>query len=200
VHALGDIGPVKIISEGSIGSNIRRIEAVAGDETIKLLRSEQSRLNQAAALLNVPVGSLTEGIEKRLQEMKHQQAEIAELRRRVAVGKSVELAATATDGAVFARVDGIERNDLKDLAVAVRDQPGIDVVVIAGAPTGGGAAVVGAVSPEAGVEAGVLIAPAAKEIQGGGGKGKDVAMAGGKNADGLDAALDVARSMLAGVR
>ncbi|MFW2381253.1 MAG: alanine--tRNA ligase, partial [Acidimicrobiales bacterium] len=149
VHALGDIGPVKIISEGSIGSNIRRIEAVAGDETIKLLRSEQSRLNQVAELLNVPVGSVTEGIQKRLAEMKQQQAEIGELRRRLAVGQSVELAASARDGAVFARVDGIERNDLKDLAVAVRDQPGIDVVVIAGAPTGGGAAVVGAVTPSA---------------------------------------------------
>jgi alanyl-tRNA synthetase len=196
VHALGDIGPVKIISEGSIGSNIRRIEAVAGDETIKLLRSEQSRLNEAAALLNVPVGTLTEGIEKRLEELKRQQIEIADLRRRVAVGRSVELAATATDGAVFARVDGIERNDLKDLAIAVRDQPGIEVVVIAGAPIGGGAAIVGAVAPEARVEAGELVAPAAKEIQGGGGKGKDLAMAGGKNAEGLDAALDTARSVL----
>ncbi|NNE95527.1 MAG: alanine--tRNA ligase, partial [Acidimicrobiales bacterium] len=200
VRALGDIGPVKIISEGSIGSNIRRIEAVAGDETIKLLRSEQSRLSGAAALLNVPVGSLTEGIEKRLAEMKQQKAEIADLRRQLAAGRSGELAAGAVDGAVFARVDGIERNDLKDLAIAVRDQPGIDVVVIAGAPPGGGAAVVGAVTNEAGVEAGVLVGPAAKEISGGGGKGVDVAMAGGKNVDGLDAALDVAKSVLAEAR
>ncbi len=200
VHALGDIGPVKIISEGSIGSNIRRIEAVAGDETIRLLRSEQSQLNKAAELLNVPVGSVTDGIEKRLSEIKQLQTEIADLRRRVAVGRSVALAATAVDGAVFARVDGIERSDLKDLAVAVRDQPGVDVVVIAGAPSGGGAAVVGAVSPDAGIEAGALVAPAAKEIQGGGGKGADLAMAGGKSAAGLDAALEVARNVLAGVR
>ncbi len=197
VHALGDIGPVKIVSEGSIGSNIRRIEAVAGEETIKLIRSEQQRLHEAAELLNVPVGSLVEGIEKRLAEQKQQQAEIADLRRQLASGRSVELAAQADNRAVFARVDGIERNDLKDLAVAVRDQPGIDVVVLAGAPAGGGAAVVGAVTADASVEAGALVAPAAKEIQGGGGKGKDFAMAGGKNPDGLDAALEVARKVLA---
>ena len=187
-------------SRTSIGSNIRRIEAVAGDETIRLLRSEQSRLNQAAELLNVPVGSLTDGIEKRLAEMKELQREVAELRRRVAVGRSAELASHATDGAVFARVDGIERNDLKDLALAVRDQPGVEVVVIAGAPAGGGAAVVGAVSADAGIDASALVAPAAKEIQGGGGKGKDFAMAGGRSVEGLDAALDVARAALAGAR
>ena len=199
VHALGDIGPVKIISEGSVASGVRRIEAVAGDETIRLIRQEQGTISEAAALLNVPVGSLAEGIRKRLTESKDKDAEIAQLRSQLASGRSVELAAAAENGAVFARVDGIERNDLKDLAIAVRDQPGINVVVLAGAPAGGGAAVVSAVTPEAGIEAGALVAPAAKEIQGGGGKGKDFAMAGGKNADGLDAALEVARGVLAAV-
>ncbi len=196
VGALGSIGPVKIVSESSIGSNIRRIEAVAGDETIGLIRSEQARLAEAAELLNVPVGSVSEGVRKRLTEIKALQDEVADLRRRLAVGQASELAAGAIDGVVLARIDGLERNDLKDLAVAVRDQPEIEVVVLAGAPDGGGAALVGAVTAGAGIEAGALIGPAAAEISGGGGKGRDFAMAGGKDPAGLDRALDVVRSLL----
>ncbi len=196
VTALGSIGPVKIVSESSIGSNIRRIEAIAGDETIELIRSEQARLTEAAELLNVPVGSVSEGVRKRLAEIKALHDEVADLRRRFAVGQASELAAGAVGGAVLARIDGPARNDLKDLAVAVRDQPGIELVVLAGAPDGGGAALVGAVTPDAGIEAGALIGPAAAEISGGGGKGKDFAMAGGKDPAGLDRALDVVRNLL----
>ncbi|NNF52857.1 MAG: alanine--tRNA ligase [Acidimicrobiales bacterium] len=195
VRALGDIGPVKIVSESSIGSNIRRIEAIAGDETIKLIRSEQATLAEAAEALNVPVGSVVEGIQKRVAESKAQQDEIAALRRKLAVGRAAELASQAVDGAIFARVDGLARNDLKDLAMAVRDQPEVNVVVLAGAPESGGAALAAAVTPDAGVEAGAMVGPAAKEIQGGGGKGTDFAMAGGKNAEGLDSALAVAKGV-----
>ena len=196
VAALGSIGPVKIVSESSIGSNIRRIEAIAGDETIELIRTEQAKLADAAGLLNVPVASISEGIRKRLSENKALQDEVDDLRRRLAVGRAAELAAAAVGGTVLARIDGLARNDLKDLAVAVRDQPWVDVVVLAGAPDGGGAALVGAVTAVAGIEAGQLIGPAASEIRGGGGKGKDFAMAGGKDPAGLDRALDVVRKIL----
>ncbi len=198
VRALGDIGPVKVVSESSIGSNIRRIEAIAGDETIKLIRSEQATLAEAAEALNVPVGSVVEGIQKRLAEVKAQHDELVALRRKLAVGRAAELADQAVDGAIFTRVDGLARNDLKDLAMAVRDQPGVNVVVLAGAPEGGGAALAAAVTPEAGVEAGAMVAPAAKEIQGGGGNGTDFAMAGGKYVEGLDSALAVAKAVFDG--
>ena len=67
-------------------------------------------------------------------------------------------------------------------------------VVLGGAPTGGGAALVAAVTPSAGIEAGVLLAEAAKLIKGGGGKGADLAMAGGKDPAGIDAAVELARA------
>ncbi len=196
VKALGDIGPVKIVSESSIGSNIRRIEAIAGDEPIKLIRQEQATLSEAAELLNVPVNSVTEGIAKRLAELKAKDDEIAALRRRLALGRAAELAANAQDGLVFARVDGLSRNDLKDLVLAVRDQPGVEAAMIGGAPSGGGAALVAAVGKGASLQAGELIAPAVGHIQGGGGKGRDFAMAGGKNPDGIDDALEAARAAL----
>jgi alanyl-tRNA synthetase len=55
VAALGDIGPIKIVTEGSIGSNIRRIEAVTGTAPIDRLRSAEALLDRAAALVGVPV-------------------------------------------------------------------------------------------------------------------------------------------------
>ena len=58
VHALGDIGPVKVISEGSIGSNLRRIEAVTGTGPIERLREDEQVLGQVAELIGVPVGEL----------------------------------------------------------------------------------------------------------------------------------------------
>jgi alanyl-tRNA synthetase len=66
-------------------------------------------------------------------------------------------------------------------------------VVLGGAPSGGGAALVSAVRKDSGLNAATLIADAAKTIKGGGGKDPLLAMAGGKDAAGIDAALDQAR-------
>ena len=93
-----------------------------------------------------------------------------------------------------ARIDGMSRDELKDLAVAVRDRENINAVVLGGAADGGGAALVAAVVPGVGPEAGELIAAGAKAIKGGGGKGADLAMAGGKDPEGVDEALKLART------
>ncbi len=194
VSALGDIGLVKVVSEGSIGSNLRRIEAVSGMGAIDLLRQEQRVIDQAAAAVGVPRGDLIDGLDKRLNEIKELKAELAVLRRRVASSQAVELAAGAVDGVVVARVGGVDRDGLKDLAVAVRDTPGINAVVLAAAPDGGGAALVAATDPASGLDAGSLIAEAAKAIKGGGGKGADLAQAGGKDPEGIEQALSLARA------
>ncbi|MFV0525697.1 MAG: alanine--tRNA ligase [Acidimicrobiales bacterium] len=198
VKALGDIGPVKIVSEGSIGSNLRRVEAVTGTGAIDLLRHEQATLDQAASLLNVPRGDVLEGVEKRVDEIRVLREELKSLRASAAQGRAAELAGSAVDGVVLSRVDGVARDDLKDLAAAVRDRPGVRAVVLGGAPEGGGAALVAAVSSDAGLTAGDLLADGAKAIGGGGGKGRDLAMAGGRNPDGIDEALRLA-AVVAGV-
>jgi alanyl-tRNA synthetase len=99
----------------------------------------------------------------------------------------------AVDGIVVARVDDLERDALRDLAVAVRDQPGIRAVVLGGAPAGGGAALVSAVTKDSGLHAAELIADAAKTIKGGGGKDAGLALAGGKDPAGIDDALGQVR-------
>jgi alanyl-tRNA synthetase len=189
VRALGDIGPLKIVSEGSIGANLRRIEAVSGFAPIERLRAEEQRARRAAELVGVPADELLQGIEKRLGELKELQGELKGLRRQIAVASASTLAAEAVDGVVIARRDGMSRDDLRDLAVAARDQPGVRAVVLGAAPDSGGAALVVAVTKDSGLHAAELLGAGTKAIQGGGGKDPLLAVAGGKNAAGIDDAL-----------
>ena len=182
------------MSEGSIGSNLRRIEAVTGTGPIERLRQEEAVLAELADVLNVSVAEVVDGARKRIDEIKALRDEIKHLRRQSAVGRAGSLAGEAVDGVVVARVDGIDGDALRDLAVAVRDQPGVRAVVLGGAPDGGGAALASAVTKDSGLHAGELLAPGFKAIKGGGSKTPDVAKAGGKDPEGIDDALDLARA------
>ena len=193
VKALGDIGLLKIVSESSIGSNLRRVEGVTGAGAIDLLRTEQAVVEEAASRLNVPRVDLLDGLTKRLDEMAELREQVKTMQGQLAVSQAGDLADAAVNGVVVARMDGMSRDALKDLAVAIRDREEVNAVVLGGAADGGGAALVAAVTPGSDPQAGALIAEGAKAIKGGGGKGADLAMAGGKDPDGVDAALDMAR-------
>ncbi len=194
VRRTGDIGPTKIVSESSIGSNLRRIEAITGFGPIDRIRREEAELAAAAERIGVPRPELLEGIDKRLTELRDLRLELKTLKAKLATGGAGDLASAAVDGIVVARVDGLARDDLRSLGVAVRDQPGIRAVVLIGAPEGGGVALVAATTPGGDLDAGTLIADAAKAVGGGGGKHPDLAVAGGRNPDQIDHALDLARS------
>jgi len=200
VRALGDIGPLKIISEGSIGSNIRRLEAVCGDIPIQRLRHTESRLAEAAGVLGVPPEDVVEGAGRWAGELKALRDEVKQLRRKAAGDRAGELAAAADDGLVVARIDGVDRNELRDLAVTVRDRDGVTGVVLATAPASGGVAFVSAVVPGAGWHASDLLGDALKLVGGGGGRNPDFATAGGKDATRLDEALDLVRRAAASQR
>ena len=186
VRALGDIGAFRIVSEGSIGSNIRRIEAVTGMATIELMRRIDETASAAARSLSVQPDELAEGIERLQAEAKALRNEVTSLKQQMAVGQAPTLAAQAVDGVVVARVDGLDRNGLRDLAVSVRDHDGV--------PDGGGVALVAAVTPDSPHKAGALIEEAKKTVGGGGKPADDLAVAGGKDAAALDDALDQARA------
>jgi alanyl-tRNA synthetase len=194
VKALGDIGPVKIVSESSIGSNIRRIEAVSGTGPLERLRADEAQIKEAADVLGVATDELVDAVTRRVAEAKELRAKVRELERQAASGRSGELAAEAVDGVVVARVDGLDREALRDLAVAVRDVAGIRGVVLGSAPDAGGVALVAAVTSDSGLHASELIADAARAVKGGGGKSADLAVAGGKDPAALDEALDLARA------
>jgi alanyl-tRNA synthetase len=193
VGATGDIGPIRITTESSIGANLRRIVATTGTGTLARMRQEEQLLASAAGLLGVAPDDVVEGVEKLRDELKGLRDELKVLRRQAAGAGAVELAANAIDGVVVARSDGGGRDDLKDLAVAVRQQPGIKAVVLIGEPETGGVALVAAVAKDGGFDAPTLIKEAATAVGGGGGGKGDIATAGGRDASKIDEALDLAR-------
>jgi alanyl-tRNA synthetase len=194
VRRLGDIGPVKIVSEGSIGSNLRRLEAVTGFGPIERLREEEELVDRAAEVLGTTPDELPSAAERLRGELKSLRDEIKELRRAAAGNQAVELAAGAVEGVVVVRVDGLGRDELRELALAVRQRPGIRAVVVGGEPSGGGVALVAAAAKDSGLRAGELIADAARTVGGGGGKGPELAVAGGRDPSRLDEALTQARA------
>jgi alanyl-tRNA synthetase len=201
VKALGDIGQFRIVSEGSIGSNIRRVEALTGTATVARARQMESIVSSAAGMLGAQSTlDLEEVAAARMAEIKQLQGELARLKQQVAVGQAPQLATMAVDGVVVARVDDLERDSLRDLAISIRDQPEVHAVVLAGALTGGtGVALVSAVTPESPLNAGELIRDA-KTTVGGGGKPSDgLAVAGGKHVEKIDEALEQVR-VAAGIR
>jgi alanyl-tRNA synthetase len=198
VHALGTIGPIKITSESSIGANLRRIEAVTGTVSLDRIRDEEHTLSRTATLLRVTPPEVPERVERLLDDQRSLADEIKALRRQGAGGRAKELAAEAVDGVVVARIDGTTRDELKDLALAVRDQPGLRGAVLGGVPDGGGVSLIAAVAKGSGLDASVLLADAARTVGGGGGRGADVAVAGGRDPSRLDEALDQARQAAAG--
>ena len=196
VKATGDIGIIKVVSESSIGSNLRRIEAVTGENTFNYLLETTRTLSNAAELLGTQPSDIMSTVQRKLDEVKSLSDEIKQLRSAQARSRAGELVAEASNGHVVARIDGISPNDLRELALAIRQSPTVQAVVLGGVTDTGGVALVAAVGNGLDVAAGELIKDAAKAVGGGGGGKGDIATAGGKNPSALDEALNLARAAL----
>ncbi|MDQ3737723.1 MAG: alanine--tRNA ligase, partial [Actinomycetota bacterium] len=192
VRATGDIGAIKIVSESSIGSNLRRIEAVTGANSVALLQRDERLLTDAARLVGSGIDDVVGGVQRKLDEIKSLNDELKALRGQLATARAGELAAGADDGVVVTRVDGLAPGDLRQVALAVRQEPGVDVVVVIGETPGGGVGLVATVAPGSGRVAAELIRDAARAVGGGGGGKGDIATAGGKDPSGIDEALKLA--------
>ena len=193
VRATGDIGLIKIVAESSIGSNLRRIEAVTGENALNFVLDASRTLNSAADLLGASSSDMVATVKRKLSEIKGLQDEIKQLRGAQARQLAGGLATQHVNGVVISRVDGITPNDLRELALAIRQDAQVKLVVLGGVTDTGGVALVATVSSGVSLSAGDLIKDAAKAVGGGGGGKGDIATAGGKNPAALDEALEIAR-------
>jgi alanyl-tRNA synthetase len=193
VHALGFIGPIKIVSEGSIGANLRRIEAVTGEGALERIHEEEVQLRELADTLKVAPGELPDRVTRLVEQVKELQDELATERAKQAGAEGATLAANAVDGVVVVRRDGLGPDDLHKLAVATRDALGSGIVALVGlGPDGTKAGLAVAVSKDrvdAGMSAADLARDAATALGGGTAKNPDSVRGGGPKVDAIDDAL-----------
>ena len=193
VHALGFIGPIKITSEGSIGANLRRIFAVTGDTALTRIHDEEVQLRELADSLKVSPAELPERVARLVGQLRELQEELAAERSKQAGAEGITLAATAIDGVVVARRDGLTGDELRQLAIAARDALGHGIVALAGlAPDGTKAGLAVAVTRdfvERGVSAADLARDAAKALGGGTAKNPELVQGGGPKVEAIDDAV-----------
>ena len=189
-HALrsGQLGVVKLLGEASIGSGVRRVEALVGGDAYRFLAREHVLVAQLAETLKARPEELPQRVHDLLERLREAEKEIEQVRVQRLLAAAGELAAAARDVSgvdlVAHRADGAAAGDVRRLALDVRGRlrpgrPGVVAVVGTG---GGKASVVVAVNEEArsrGLSANTLVRAAAAALGGRGGGKDDVAQGGG---------------------
>ena len=198
VGALGQIGPIALLSEESIGSGKRRIFAVTGRAALERFAARDRTLQSAAALLRAEPDDLVAALERAQSRQREMERELSRLRQQSAEADAGELAGSARDGAVVARRDGLEPDALRALAQGVLRRPGVRAVVIGGSPDGAKVHLAAAVEKGGPHNATSLVKTLGALVGGGGGGSGELAQAGGTDPTRLDEALDEARRLLAG--
>lgn len=201
VDALGMIGPLSIVSEASIGSNTRRIEAVTGTGALAHFAARDALLVEAAGLLRTEPDNVLEAIDRLIERQRSAEKALEAAESREMAIEAHRVAAEATGDVVVLRRDGLINDRMRDLAQAIRTSGSLRAVVVAGSPDGSRAALAIVIDPDRSDDlfhAGNLVKRIAPLLGGGGGGSPAVAVAGGKDASGVDAALEEARQALAG--
>ena len=198
VNALGTIGPLQVVSEASIGSNTRRIEAVTGEASLARLRLFERTVEEAAQRLRTQPMDLPSALDRLLASQRALEEQLRTLRSEQLRNEADVLAAEAggagatggsATGRVVGRRDGLEAGELRDLAIAVRDHPGVEAVGLAGVTGPERVALVVAARKGSGIDARAVAALAATAVGGGGGGTPELATAGGRNVAGSEEAL-----------
>ncbi|MDT0632135.1 alanine--tRNA ligase [Rubrivirga litoralis] len=199
VASTGEVGLFQIVSEGSVASGVRRVEAVAGEAALAWLRGELDELDDARARFKQIPDGLGLAVEGLQHDLKALEATVAGLRQeQAAAGLGQYLADAAdVDGVRVAtgRVDGADMDALRGLAETARERLGSGGVAVFGSAADGKAVLAASVTDDLvqrGVQAGKLVGALAKRVGGGGGGRPTLATAGGKNPAGLDDALGAA--------
>ena len=206
VGSSAEVGSLTLLTEGSVGSGNRRVEALVGLDSFNHLAAERTLVNQLTGLMKVQSSAdLPEKINQTLAKLKAAEKELAQLRReklQAEAGKLLENAQTIGSVRVLAHDAGeLDANGVRELALDLRSRFGSEAAVVAVVGVANGRPVVLVATNEgareAGVKAGALVRVAAGVLGGGGGGKDDVAQGGGQDASKIGAALDAVRDAIA---
>ena len=206
VGSSAEIGSLTLLTEGSVGSGNRRVEALVGLDSFNHLAAERTLVNQLTGLMKVQSSAdLPEKINQTLAKLKAAEKELAQLRReklQAEAGKLLENAQTIGSVRVLAHDAGeLDANGVRELALDLRSRFGSEAAVVAVVGVANGRPVILVATNEgareAGVKAGALVRVAAGVLGGGGGGKDDVAQGGGQDASKIGAALDAIRDAIA---
>ncbi|MBI5560209.1 MAG: alanine--tRNA ligase [Deltaproteobacteria bacterium] len=199
VRMTGDIGLMKITSDSSVASGVRRIEAVTGAPALRLLNQSDELLGECAALLRAAKAEVPDKVKRLMERQKELEREIAELKR----GRKKEGAVSLLEGAreiggvrvVSARVDPAGPEELRDLSDMLRVRLGSGIVIL-GSILDGKAVILAAVTQDLTTRfsAGEIVKRLSPIVGGKGGGKAALAQAGGKLAENIDEAIEKAFS------
>jgi len=197
VARTGDIGLVSIIGETAVAAGVRRIEARTREEARKRLTEDSRAFADLANLLRAPAGEATQKLESLIEDKKKLERELADARRKLAMGGGGSGANDAVRDVggvkLYARaVSGVEMKDLKSLADEAKQSIGSGVVAIVATAEDGKASLVVAVTADlvARFNAVDLVRLGSSALGGKGGGGRpDMAQAGGPDGAKADEAL-----------
>ncbi|BCG80876.1 alanine--tRNA ligase [Mesorhizobium sp. 113-3-3] len=205
VRATGDIGLIRVVSDGAVAAGVRRIEALTGEAARRHLDEQDRRLKAAAAVLKISPADVPARVETLLEERKKIEKELSEARKKLALGGGAAAGAPSENetvagvGFLGKAVSGVSPKDLKPLADAGKTSLGSGVVVFVGTGEDNKASVVVAVTDDlvgrfSAVDL-VRVASAALGGQGGGGR-PDMAQAGGPDASKANDAIAAVKAAL----
>jgi alanyl-tRNA synthetase len=209
VHNSAQIGPVTILGESSVGSGVRRVEAYVGLESFKHLAKERALMAGLASSLKVPSDEVPARVANLVERLKAAEKEIERNRlanARAAVANAAAGAQHVGNVRVVAQrmLAGMTAADLRSLVGDIRGKLGNDPAVVALIAEGDDDSVPYAVSAnpaaqDLGIRANDLVKQLAAAVGGRGGGKADLAQGSGKDASGIDAALDAVRAEIARV-
>jgi alanyl-tRNA synthetase len=205
VESSAQIGLVSVVSESSVGSSNRRIEAFVGNQAFTSFAAERAIVHELSSSLKVPREDLVERISELTTSLKAAQKRVADFEsanlKDLVPGILAQLNEDGAVSTILAEVSVPRVDDLRDLAVAVRDnvQNRSCVVSLAAVIDAKPSIIVltTAAARDAGLKAGVLVKVAATVLGGGGGGRDDMAQAGGSDVTRLPEALAAVASEIA---
>ncbi len=191
VERLGDIGQIQVVSEASIGANTRRLEAVSGMGAQRRSYEMEQALGSVASLLKTSLDDVVPALERLFERQREVEREVASLRQAQLTQFANELDAASNGDLVVARVDGYPGEQLRTLAQELQHR-GRRVVVVVGESD---AKVSLAVATDGSLDAAATVKQLATHVGGGGGGSARLALAGGRDAGGIDAVLVAAKAL-----